>query len=121
MTALAGDSRKKNSGGFVGTPSETQSGNFSMHTALFRLNTPCSDLNCSHPVSCLTARRLVVHLTAAMFNFHADSYGYQLLPIPTPISFPTFPGSNVVATQTGGPYPVAPVVVTAALIGSWTA
>jgi hypothetical protein len=32
-----------------------------------------------------------------------------------------FPASNAVATHSQGPYPVAPVVVTQALIGTWTA
>ena len=32
-----------------------------------------------------------------------------------------FPASNAVATHSQGPYPVAPVVVSEALIGSWTA
>jgi hypothetical protein len=34
--------------------------------------------------------------------------------------YPTFPVSNAVATHSEGPYPVAPVVVSEALIGSWT-
>jgi hypothetical protein len=39
----------------------------------------------------------------------------------TPVPYPTFPGSAVVAGQSAGPFPVAPTVVSQALIGSWTA
>jgi hypothetical protein len=37
------------------------------------------------------------------------------------IPYPTFPGSDAVATHSEGVYPVAPVVVSEALIGSWSA
>jgi hypothetical protein len=58
-------------------------------------------------------------LTSLMFNFYC---GYRAtLPWPNPIPFQSFPGSNAVATQSGGIYPVALVQVTQALILPWTA
>ena len=58
-------------------------------------------------------------LTAVMFNYYV---GYQAtLPWPNPIPFPSFPASNAVAVHSEGVYPVAPVVVSEALIGSWSA
>ena len=60
-------------------------------------------------------------LTAVMFNYYAGVYYYQATPWPNSILYPTFPASNAVATQAGGVYPVAPTMVTQALIGSWTA
>jgi hypothetical protein len=60
-------------------------------------------------------------LTAVMFNWFADVYGYQFTPWPQPIPFPSFPVSSVAAIQTQGPYPQPPVTVSQALIGSWSA
>jgi hypothetical protein len=60
-------------------------------------------------------------LTAAMFNYYAGVYYYQFTPFPNLIPYPEFSASNAVATQSGGPYPVTPTVISAALIGSWTA
>jgi len=56
-----------------------------------------------------------------MFNYYAGVYYYQFTPFPNLIPYPEFPASNAVATQSGGPYPVTPTVISAALIGSWTA
>jgi hypothetical protein len=57
-------------------------------------------------------------LTALMYNFYA---GYRAaLPWPNPIPFPNFPASNAIATHSQGAYPVVPVIVTQALIGSWS-
>jgi hypothetical protein len=58
-------------------------------------------------------------LTAIMFNWFAAVYGCEFTPWPSPIPFPSFPASSVSATQTTGPYPNPPVVVSQALIGSW--
>ena len=60
-------------------------------------------------------------LTAIMFNWYANVYGYQFTPWPLPISFPQFPLVDVQAQHTTGPYPQPPVVVTQALISAWTA
>jgi hypothetical protein len=61
-------------------------------------------------------------LTAVMFNFYAGVYYYQVTPPwPNFIPFPEFPVSNAVAVHSEGVYPVAPVVVTQALIPPWTA
>jgi hypothetical protein len=61
-------------------------------------------------------------LTAVMFNYYAGVYYYLVAPPwPTLIPYPAFPGSNAVATHSEGVYPVAPTVVSEALIGSWTA
>ena len=60
-------------------------------------------------------------LTAVVFNWYALVYGYSFTPIPTPLALPTFPPTNVAATQSTGPYPVPPVVYSPALIGSWSA
>jgi hypothetical protein len=58
-------------------------------------------------------------LTSLMFNFYC---GYRAtLPWPNPIPFPSFPASNAVAVHSEGIYPVAPTVVSEALIGSWSA
>ena len=58
---------------------------------------------------------------AVMVDFYASVYYFQHAPWPNLIPYPTFPGSNAVATHSEGVYPVAPVVVSEALIGSWTA
>jgi len=60
-------------------------------------------------------------LTAIMFNWYAAVYGYQFTPWPQPIPFPVFPPSNAAAIQVTGPYPQPGVVVSQALIGSWSA
>lgn len=60
-------------------------------------------------------------LTAIMFNWYAAVYGYRQTPWPTPIPFLQFSASNANATPSFGPYPVPPVSVPQALIGSWTA
>jgi hypothetical protein len=58
-------------------------------------------------------------LTSLMFNFYV---GYRAVLLwPNPIPFPSFLACNAVATRSQGPYPVAPTVVSEALIGSWTA
>jgi hypothetical protein len=63
--------------------------------------------------------QMQVALTAVMFNFYV---GYRAtLPWPSSISYPTFPASAAVAVHSGGPYPVAPTVLTQALIPPWTA
>lgn len=58
-------------------------------------------------------------LTALMLNFYAGYWA--TLPWPNLIPFPEFPASNAVAVHSGGAYPVAPTVVTQALIGPWSA
>jgi hypothetical protein len=58
-------------------------------------------------------------LTAIMFSWFAAVYGYLQTPWPSPIPFPSFSPSSVSATQTTGPFPNPPVVVSQALIGSW--
>ena len=66
-----------------------------------------------------TADQMQAALTAVMFNFYV---GYlATLPWPNPIPFPSFPASNAVAVHSEGVYPVALVVVSEALIGSWSA
>jgi len=60
-------------------------------------------------------------LTAIMFNWFAAVYGFQFAPWPSLVPFPSFPQVQVSATQTTGPYPQTPVVVSQALIGGWTA
>jgi hypothetical protein len=65
------------------------------------------------------ADQMQAALTAAMFNFYV---GYRAtLPWPNLTPFPEFPESEAVAVHFGGVYPVAPTVVTQALIGPWTA
>ena len=65
------------------------------------------------------AGQMQAALTSLMYNFYT---GYRAtLPWPNPIPFPNFPGSNAVAMQSEGVYPVAPVVVPQALIPNWTA
>jgi hypothetical protein len=60
------------------------------------------------------ANQMQAALTAVMFNFYV---GYRAtLPWPNPI-----PASNAVAVHSKGVYPIEAVVVTQALIGSWTA
>ena len=56
-----------------------------------------------------------------MFDFYASVYYFQQTPWPNLIPYPTFPGSNAVATHSEGVYPVPPVVVSEALIPPWTA
>jgi hypothetical protein len=58
-------------------------------------------------------------LTAAMLNFYV--YYHATLPWTNLILYPSFPASNAVAVHSGGAYPVAPTVVTQALIGPWSA
>jgi len=65
------------------------------------------------------ADQMQAALTAVMFNFYV--YYKATLPWPNSIQYPTFPGSDAVAAHSEGPYPVAPVVVTQALMPSWTA
>ena len=73
-------------------------------------------------MSASTAGQMQAALSAIMFNFYAGVYYYQVTPPwPSLIQFPTFPASAAVAVHSGGPYPVAPTVVTEALIGPWTA
>ena len=67
------------------------------------------------------ADQMQAALTAVMFDFYASVYYFQQAPWPHLIPYPTFRGSNAVATHSEGVYPVAPVVVSEALIGSWTA
>ncbi len=67
------------------------------------------------------AGQMQAALTAIMFNWYAGVYGYQFTPWPTPIPFPVFPPSSVAAIQVQGPFPQPPVVVSQALIGSWSA
>ena len=66
------------------------------------------------------ANQMQAALTAILFNWYAGVYGYQLTPWPAQISFPQFPASNASAAPSFGPYPVSPVSVPQALIGSWT-
>jgi hypothetical protein len=72
-------------------------------------------------IAASTAGQMQAALTAVMFNYYADAYALQNVPFPKFIPFPACPASNAVAAQSGGPFPVAPTVVTQALIGSWTA
>jgi hypothetical protein len=52
-------------------------------------------------------------------NYYAGVHYYQITPPwPNLIPFPEFPASNAVATHSQGPYPVAPTVVSEALIGA---
>jgi hypothetical protein len=60
-------------------------------------------------------------LSAILFNQFAGLYGYTLKPWPAPIPYPTFPPSNAIAQYTQGPYPVAPVIYSPALIAPWLA
>ena len=65
------------------------------------------------------ADQMQAALTPLMFDFYASVYYFQQAPWPNPIPYPTFPGSDAVATHSEGVYPVAPVVVTQALIPPW--
>jgi len=67
------------------------------------------------------ASQMQAALTAVMFNWYVNVYGFEQTPWPSPIPFPQFPPSNAVATPSFGIYPVPPVSVPEALIGSWTA
>ena len=70
------------------------------------------------------ANQMQAALTAVMFNWYAAVYGTQFTPWLTPIAVPVFPSVppvSVTAQHTTGPYPQAEVVVTQALIGSWSA
>jgi hypothetical protein len=67
------------------------------------------------------AGQLQSALTAVMFNWYVNVYGFEQTPWPSPIPFPQFSPSNADATPSFGPYPVPPVSVPQALIGSWTA
>jgi hypothetical protein len=63
-------------------------------------------------------------LTAVMFNWYAAVYGAQLQPNPWPsliLPFPSFPPVQVAPTRVLGPYPQPPVIISQALIGSWSA
>ena len=65
------------------------------------------------------ADQMQAALTAVMFNYYV---GYQAtLPWSNLIPYPSFPASNAVAVHSEGVYPVAPIVVREALIGSWSA
>jgi hypothetical protein len=85
------------------------------------LNVPLAPAFFRYLMAADAADQMQVALTAVMFNYYADMYRAQLVPIPDLIPVPTFPGSDAVATHSEGVYPVAPVVVSEALIGSWTA
>ena len=67
------------------------------------------------------AGQMQAALTPILFNWYVSVYGYQLSPWPTPIPYPVFPPSSVRAIQVQGPFPQPNVVVSEALIGSWTA
>jgi hypothetical protein len=60
-------------------------------------------------------------LTAILWNWYVRVWGSQFTPFPTPIPFPTFPASDVVAVHSQGPYPQPDVIYVPALIGSWMA
>ena len=65
------------------------------------------------------ADQMQAALTAVMFNYYV---GYRAtLPWPNPIPFPSFSASDAVAVHSQRVYPVAPTVVSEALIGSWLA
>ena len=69
-----------------------------------------------------TGDQMQAALTAVMFNYYAGVYYYLVTPPwPNLIPYPEFPASNAIAVHSGGPYPVAPVVVSQALIPPWTA
>jgi hypothetical protein len=57
-------------------------------------------------------------LTAVMFDYCASVYYFQQTPWPNSIPYPAFPGSDAVATYSEGVYPVAPVVVSEALVAA---
>jgi hypothetical protein len=67
------------------------------------------------------AGRMQQALSAILFNWYAGVYRAHLTPWPTPITLPIFPASQAVAQHTEGPYPVAPLIYSPALIGSWQA
>ncbi len=68
------------------------------------------------------ASQMQAALTAVMFNFYAGVYYYMVAPPwPNLIPYPEFPASSAVAVHSEGVYPVAPTVVTQALIGPWSA
>jgi hypothetical protein len=72
-------------------------------------------------IAAFAADQMQAALTAVMFDFYVSAYYFQQAPWPNLIPYPTFPGSNVVATHSEGVYPVPPVVVSEALIPPWTA
>jgi hypothetical protein len=67
------------------------------------------------------ADQMQAALTAVMFDFYVSVYYFQEQPWPNLIPYPAFPGSNAVAVHSEGVYPVAPVVVSEALIAPWAA
>jgi hypothetical protein len=85
------------------------------------LNVPLAPAFFRYLMAADAADQMQAALTAVMFNYYADVYRSQLAPIPDLIPVPTFPGSDAVATHSEGVYPVAPVVVSEALIAPWTA
>ena len=73
-------------------------------------------------IAASNANQMQAALTAVMFNFYAGVYYYQITPPwPNLILYPTFPASNAVAVHSGGVFPVAPTVLTQALIPPWAA
>jgi hypothetical protein len=67
------------------------------------------------------AGKIRAALTSVLYNWYAGVYRNRLSLWPTPLPLPIFPASQAVAQRTGGPYPVAPVIYSPALIGSWQA
>lgn len=58
-------------------------------------------------------------LTAVMFNYYADVYRAQLVPIPDSNLLPEYSPSDAVATHNEETYPVAPVVASEVLFALW--
>lgn len=83
------------------------------------LNVPLAPAFFRYLMAADSADQMQEALTAVMFNYYAAVYR-SLAPIPESIPLPTFPPSDAVAEHTEGVYPVAPVVVTQALIPPWT-
>jgi hypothetical protein len=85
------------------------------------LNVPLAPAYFRYLMAADAVDQMQAALTAVMFNYYASVYRAQLAPVPEFLPVPTFPPSDAVAEHTGGTYPVAPVVVTQALIPHWTA
>ena len=84
------------------------------------LNVPLAPAYFRYLMAADAADQMQVALTAVMFNYYAGVYR-SLAPIPDSIPMPTFPPSDAVAEHTQGVYPVAPAIVSAALIPPWAA
>jgi len=54
-----------------------------------------------------------------MFNYYADVYRAQLVPIPDSNLLPEYSPSDAVATHNEETYPVAPVVASEVLFALW--